>query len=246
MQLFTNNADSALDGAIDTAALSITVTSGHGTKFPSPTGGDFFLVTLFQKVGATETNHEIVKCTARTGDVLTVVRAQEGTTARAWPNDTPVELRLTAGGMVGKQDTLTVSSGLLLSTATLSLDTATATNLRALTTGKPVTGEGISAASALVTLTDATTIAVDWAALVTAEVALTANRALGNPSNVVPGTTRYVFVKGSNATARTLTFGSNYKGALPTLADITSTKWYLLALIAYSSTHIVVSSVRAL
>lgn len=95
-QLFTNNADSELGGAIDTAALSITLKVGGGAKFPSPTGGDFFLATLFQRVGAAEANHEIVKCTARSGDVLTVVRAQESTTAKAFSNADPVELRLTA------------------------------------------------------------------------------------------------------------------------------------------------------
>lgn len=104
MQLFANNADSELNGAIASNTLSLTLKAGEGAKFPSPTGGDFFLVTLYQKVGATETNHEIVKCTARSGDVLTVVRAQEGTTARAFSNATPVDLRSTAGTLASKAD----------------------------------------------------------------------------------------------------------------------------------------------
>ena len=106
MQLFANNADSKLNGAISDATMSITVQTGEGARFPSPTGGDFFLVTLFDKVGASETNHEIVKCTARAGDVLTVVRAQEGTTARAFADATPIELRVTAGSLAAKQDIL--------------------------------------------------------------------------------------------------------------------------------------------
>ncbi len=104
MQLFTNNADSILNGAIADVTTSITVKTGEGVKFPSPTGGDFFLVTLFQKVGATETNHEIVKCTSRTGDVLTVVRAQEGTTAKSFSNGDSAELRETAGTLAAKAD----------------------------------------------------------------------------------------------------------------------------------------------
>ena len=111
MQLFANNADSKLNGAIDSAALAITVQTGEGARFPNPTGGDFFLVTLFDKVGAAETNHEIVKCTARAGDVLTIVRAQEGTTARAFGNDTPVELRVTAGTMADKLSTAYLDGG---------------------------------------------------------------------------------------------------------------------------------------
>lgn len=59
-------------------------------------------------MGQDEVNHEIVKCTARAGDVLTVVRAQEGTTARAFSVDDPVELRLTAGALVAKQDGIPV------------------------------------------------------------------------------------------------------------------------------------------
>lgn len=103
-QLFANNAASELASAVTSGAVSLTLKTGGGAKFPTPSGGDFFLVTLYQKVGQDEINHEIVKCTARAGDVLTVVRAQEGTTARAFSVDDPVELRLTAGSMSAKQD----------------------------------------------------------------------------------------------------------------------------------------------
>ena len=98
-QLFANNAASELASAVASGAVSLTLKTGDGAKFPTPAGGDFFLVTLYQKVGQDEVNHEIVKCTARAGDVLTVVRAQEGTTARAFSVDDPLELRLTAGSL---------------------------------------------------------------------------------------------------------------------------------------------------
>ncbi len=107
-QLFANNAASELASAVASDALSLTLKTGGGAKFPTPAGGDFFLVTLYQKVGQGEVNHEIVKCTARVGDVLTVVRAQEVTTARAFSAGTPVELRLTAGAMTAKQDGIPV------------------------------------------------------------------------------------------------------------------------------------------
>lgn len=107
-QLFANNAASELASAVTSGAVSLTLKTGDGAKFPSPVGGDFFLVTLYQKVGQDEINHEIVKCTARAGDVLTAVRAQEGTTARAFNVDDPVELRLTAGAMTAKQDGIPV------------------------------------------------------------------------------------------------------------------------------------------
>lgn len=105
MQLFSNNADSALDGAITSATTDITLQAGDGAKFPTPGAGDYFLVTLFQKLGTTELNHEIVRCTARTGDVLTVVRAQEGTTAKEFNSGDAVELRMTAGTAASMFDT---------------------------------------------------------------------------------------------------------------------------------------------
>ena len=97
MQLFANNADSSLNGAIAPDTAVLVLKAGDGAKFPSPTNGDFFLVTLFQRLGTSELNHEIVKCTSRAGDSLTVVRAQEGTVARAFNSDDLVELRITKG-----------------------------------------------------------------------------------------------------------------------------------------------------
>ncbi len=97
-QLYTNNASSALASSISDVASSLTVTTGHGSKFPSPTGGDFFLLTLVGLDGnGNENAWEIVKCTARSTDTLTITRAQESTTAASWNAGTRVELRPTAG-----------------------------------------------------------------------------------------------------------------------------------------------------
>lgn len=94
-QLYANNAASTLAASITNVATSLTLTTGQGALFPSPTAGDFFLLTLTQ--ATTETSWEIVKCTARTTDTLTIVRAQEGTTAAAWATAVKAELRVTAG-----------------------------------------------------------------------------------------------------------------------------------------------------
>lgn len=99
MQLFVNNALSALAGAIASGATTCAVQAGHGVRFPTPTGGDYFLLTLFQLVGAVESNHEIVKVTARSVDTLTIVRAQESTTARAWGVGDQISHRGTAGSL---------------------------------------------------------------------------------------------------------------------------------------------------
>ena len=93
---FSNNASSTLAVAITTTTTSLTLAAGTGAKFPALSGGNWFMLTLYSVTGVTESLWEIVKCTARSGDVLTVVRAQEGTTASSWSIGTPVELRLTA------------------------------------------------------------------------------------------------------------------------------------------------------
>ena len=99
MQLFANNANSKLVAGISATALSLQVTAGDGAKFPSPTGGDYFLITLSKVTSGIESAVEIVKCTGRSTDVLTILRAQEGTTARVYATDDFVQLRVTAGVM---------------------------------------------------------------------------------------------------------------------------------------------------
>lgn len=98
-QLFANNAASVLASSITNVATSLTVTTGHGARFPSPTGSDFFLATLCQQGSVGEINFEIVKVTARSTDTFTIVRAQEGTTGLAYNVGDKVELRLTKGTM---------------------------------------------------------------------------------------------------------------------------------------------------
>lgn len=93
--VFNNNASSRLAVAIAVGATSLSVTAGEGAKFPSPTAGDWFPLTIIKASGALE----IVQCTARSGDVLTITRAQEGTSAQAFSVGDRVELRLTAGAI---------------------------------------------------------------------------------------------------------------------------------------------------
>ena len=98
-QLFANNASSSLASNITSVATSLSVSAGSGALFPNPSGGDFFLMTLIGSTSGVETSWEIIKVTARSTDTLTIVRAQESTTAYAWTAGTKIELRLTAGSM---------------------------------------------------------------------------------------------------------------------------------------------------
>jgi len=99
-RLFSNNAFGTLAANILSTATELTLVTSQGARFPSPTGGDDFLVTLIgESAGGTELAWEIVRVTARANDTLTIVRGQEGTTAAAWALGTRVELRLTGGSM---------------------------------------------------------------------------------------------------------------------------------------------------
>lgn len=93
--VWTNICSSNLVFSIGPSSVSITVTSGNGVLFPLPAGGDFFPVTLISS--ADHTIVEICYCTARTGDVLTITRHQEGTTALAWSAGDIVAHQVTAG-----------------------------------------------------------------------------------------------------------------------------------------------------
>lgn len=141
---------------------------------------------------------------------------------------------------------LASGTGLSISTTTLGIDKASDAEVRSSASNKFLSADLVESASAIVSLTDAATVAVDWDSFINADVTLTASRALGNPTNVQAGTFRTITVKGNNSTDRTLTFGSNYEGDIPTLTDIDDGKWYLLTLFALTTSHIVVSSATAL
>jgi len=121
---------------------------------------------------------------------------------------------------------------------------ATVGEVRSATSNKILTADLIASAAAFVSLSDGASIAVDWNSFIVADVTMAGNRTLANPTNVQVGTTRYVLIKGSDGTSRTLSFGANYLGSLPTITDATSTRWYLLTLVAISASHIGVSSLR--
>ena len=92
---FTNNATATLAASISTSSTSLTVTTSQGALFPTLGAGDYFYATLVDS----SNNIEIVKITARSGDTLTAVRAQEGTTARIYAAADKLELRVTAAAL---------------------------------------------------------------------------------------------------------------------------------------------------
>ena len=90
-----NNARSVLTASIVANDVVIGVQVGHGQRFPTLEAGDWFPLVIQDAQG----NHEIVKATARTGDSITVERAQESTTALPFDAGSAVYLPLTVGAL---------------------------------------------------------------------------------------------------------------------------------------------------
>lgn len=90
--IFANNAVSYLATAILSSHTTLTVATGTGELFPVPGVGEYFKLTLEDRRNRTI---EICHCTGRSGDVLTIVRAQEDTTALAFAAGSTVANRFT-------------------------------------------------------------------------------------------------------------------------------------------------------
>ena len=90
---FSNNAKTTVASAVGTTDTSISV--ADASNFPTLGAGDYTYATLAEL--STPTNLEIVKVTAISGSTLTVVRAQQSTSARSFSSGDACELRVTAG-----------------------------------------------------------------------------------------------------------------------------------------------------
>jgi hypothetical protein len=112
-QLFANNAVTLLGDSVLATDTNIRVLSGTGQLFPLPQRPeDYFLITLENQ---NATVREILKVTARNGDVFQVERGQENSIPLLWGQQTLVDLRETAGTITRLQqvvnDIVTISIG---------------------------------------------------------------------------------------------------------------------------------------
>ena len=94
--LFTNNASTTLALGIGISDTTINLYVGSGSLFPSPVNSNYFYISM---ISSSTNSTEIMKCTGRSGDTLTVVRAQDGTSAQTWSVGDRVELRVTAASL---------------------------------------------------------------------------------------------------------------------------------------------------
>lgn len=102
--LYANNATCRLGEDLTAGETSIQIETGRGALFPDPDPGEIFILTLQDLVSGAM---EIMYCTARTNDVCTVERGQEGTDAIEWVNSSNVILqnRITAGTLEHLEET---------------------------------------------------------------------------------------------------------------------------------------------
>lgn len=227
--LFTNNAQSTLLADITNVATSLAVQSGKGALFPAPVAPNYFLVTLDDG-----TNIEIMKCTSRSTDTLTVTRAQEGTTGFAFVAGAKVELRLTAAEAQNMQDAYYSSEG----TDSFPF---TEVHTNPLVYQYPLKNVPKQyKTTSLATLTPSPHL-IELYILTAQAAAIT----IANPTNangLHNGTPLRIRIK-DNATARAITFGTQYRAmgtALPTttvlsktlyltfIYNLTDTKWDLI------------------
>lgn len=119
---------------------------------------------------------------------------------------------------------------------------ATDAEIRASNGSGYVGADALDTAAADVALTDAATVAVDWAAGIFFTLAInSAFRTLGNPTNAKPGQVRYIQLSAVSGT-RALIFGNQYLGELPTLVDVSTTKNYLLTIFCVTASHFIVTA----
>jgi hypothetical protein len=169
---YKNNAQATLSSGINDSVTTITVSDG--SLFPSLTGAEYFYLTLED----VSYNREIVKVTARSGNDLTVVRAQDNTTARAFSTSDKAELRMVSAILTD----LSAPSYIVAALAGLAVSAASYNKvaLTAPATGSTLTiadGKTLTASNTLtLTATDGSTLAIG------------AGGTLGAIAYVTPGT----------------------------------------------------------
>ena len=218
---FTNFARSKLTVGISAGATTITITGASGALFPALTAGQYFYATIENAALA----REIVKVTARTGDSLTVTRAQDNTTALAWNAGDTIALRFNAAAITDVIDSSDVPDG---GVTTVKLADGAVTTVKladgAVTAAKldpafdaTLARLGVAQAftkaqrGAPVALTDAASVATDLALGNNFTLTLAGNRTLANPTNLVAGQSGSIVITQDATGSRTLAYGGYWK-----------------------------------
>lgn len=246
-----NNASTTLAAGIASGATSLTVPSGKGALFPQPSGTAVFRATI---VRASDNAIEIVECTARSTDTLTITRAQEGTTALTLLTGDAIRLNMTAAVFAAlTADSISTATG---KTTPVDADIFGLADSAASNVIKGVTWANIKATlktyfdtlyAALgsvnvftkaqrgtpVALTDASTITWDISLGQRFNVTLGGNRTLANPTNCAVDQMGVLMVRQDQTGSRTLAYSFLY-GVAGGSALVLSTPGCTKDMIAYS------------
>lgn len=98
--LYKNNAGTTLQSNITAGAATAVLAAGTGALFPQPIAGQSSFFLTFRDA-ATEIVNEVVLVTDRAGDAITMLRAQQGSVARAWAAGDLADQLVTMGDMDG-------------------------------------------------------------------------------------------------------------------------------------------------
>src|SRR6188768_2945330 len=92
---FANFGTALLAAPITATDTALTITSGSEVNFPTMAAGEWFPLVVIDA----SARREVMRCTGRVTNVLTVVRGQESTPARTYPAGSRVDARLTAAAL---------------------------------------------------------------------------------------------------------------------------------------------------
>lgn len=125
----------------------------------------------------------------------------------------------------------------------LALQKAVAAEVYAMSADKVLTAAVVGDAFAPVGLAYAATLAWDWrGGYYRGPVVCTGNITIALPTSIRAGETRMMDLEGNDATARTVAFATGFKGVIPTIQDMTSTKKFRLVFTADTGGTVTVAS----
>lgn len=213
--LLANNAKSTLAVALGGIDTSLVVASGTETLFPSPTGGDYFYATLED---STKTIREIVKCTARSGTTLTIVRAQDGSTANIFAVGSTVEMRVNKATIT---DTISAATSAAAAAAASASAAASSQSNAASSATSASTSAGTATTQAGIATTQAGNASTSATAAANSATAAAASAASGLYSAVQDKSANYTVVAGdAGDLLRITTTSGAITITLPTIASV--------------------------